>query len=283
MFVALVNEPAKLLSNEKVGPKLYVMELESPQIATSVQPGQFVHMLLPNADSHVLRRPFSVYGTSEDKSNLSILYQVVGVGTDYLTSVQPGTTIEMIGPVGHGWQPPQEAQKVLLVGGGVGAAPLFMLCETLVNAGAKVDMILGAQTEQAMVTRNAYEALFGISEDLKSGSATREGLHSCTLSCATDDGSYGHSGFCTALVEQALQNAEHENNPYDYMAVCGPEILMRLVKEQAEAAHIPCEVSMERRMACGIGACLSCVVDTVEGKKRACVDGPVFASHEVVW
>lgn len=283
MFVALVNEPAKLLSNEKVGPKLYVMELESPQIATSVQPGQFVHMLLPNADSHVLRRPFSVYGTSEDKSKLSILYQVVGVGTDYLTSVQPGTTIEMIGPVGHGWQPPQEAQKVLLVGGGVGAAPLFMLCETLVKAGKKVDMILGAQTEQAMVTRNAYETLFGISEDLKPGSATREGLHSCTLSCATDDGSYGHSGFCTALVEQALQNAEHENKPYDYMAVCGPEILMRLVKEQAEAAHVPCEVSMERRMACGIGACLSCVVDTVHGKKRACVDGPVFASHEVVW
>ena len=100
---------------------------------------------------------------------------------------------------------------------------------------------------------------------------------------ATDDGTLGRAGFCTSLVEEALTEAEATQNPYDYVAVCGPEPLMKIVATAAQNHGVPCEVSLERRMACGIGACLSCVVDTTSGKKRSCVDGPIFNALEVVW
>ena len=106
----------------------------------------------------------------------------------------------------------------------------------------------------------------------------------CTdLHICTDDGTYGRAGFCTPLVEEALAAAAAEGAPYDYVACCGPEPLMKIVAGMADAAGVFCEVSMERRMACGVGACLSCVVDTTAGKRRACVDGPVFCASEVVW
>ena len=148
----------------------------------------------------------------------------------------------------------------------MGAAPLFMLCERIAASEASVDVVLGAQTKDALVCRERYAALLG-------GEPR----------CATDDGTYGRAGFCTSLVEEALAAAAEEGSPYDYVAVCGPEPLMKIVAGLAADAGVRCEVSMEKRMACGIGACLSCVVDTVDGKKRACVDGPVFDARKVVW
>ena len=126
--------------------------------------------------------------------------------------------------------------------------------------------ILGASTIDALVARERYGAVLG-----------------CEPACSTDDGTYGRAGFCTPLVEEALAAAAAEGAPYDYVACCGPEPLMKIVAGMADAAGVFCEVSMERRMACGVGACLSCVVDTVDGKRRACVDGPVFPASEVVW
>ena len=127
-------------------------------------------------------------------------------------------------------------------------------------------MVLGAQTEAALTCRGRYEAL--LDEPPR---------------CATDDGSFGREGFCTSLVAEALAEAAEAGEPYDYLAVCGPEPLMKIVAGMAAEAGVPCEVSMEKRMACGVGACLSCVVDTVGGKQRACVDGPVFDARKVVW
>ena len=148
----------------------------------------------------------------------------------------------------------------------MGAAPLFMLCEQLVGAGVRTDVVLGAQTEAALTCRARYEALLD-----------------APPRCATDDGSFGREGFCTSLVDEALAEAAEAGEPYCYLAVCGPEPLMKIVAGMAAEAGVPCEVSLEKRMACGVGACLSCVVDTVDGKKRACVDGPVFDARKVVW
>ena len=269
--VALVNERARILANAKVGPNLYLMELASPRIAAAIEPGQFVHMKVPNMEAHILRRPFSVYARDAAAGTLEILYQAVGFGTDHMTRIEPERAehlsgAELIGPVGRGWQPPANARRALLVGGGVGAAPLFMLCESLISAGVRTDVVLGAQTEAALTCRARYEALLDASPR-----------------CATDDGSFGREGFCTSLVEEALVEAAAAGEPYDYLAVCGPEPLMKIVAGMAAEVGVPCEVSMEKRMACGIGACLSCVVDTVDGKKRACVDGPVFDARKVVW
>lgn len=265
--MALINEQARVLLNEGVGPNLFVMALESPGIAQAVAPGQFVHMKIPGMDSHILRRPFSVYACDAQAGVVEILYQAVGFGSSHMTTLAEGDEgAELIGPVGRGWRPSPDAKRALLVGGGVGAAPLFMLCEKLVGQGVETDVVLGAQTEMALACRERYEDL--LPEPPR---------------CATDDGSFGREGFCTSLVQEALDAAASEGKPYDYLAVCGPEPLMRIVASMAKAAEVPCEVSMERRMACGIGACLSCVVDTIGGKKRACVDGPVFDAGEVVW
>lgn len=263
--MALYNETVQVLSNEKVGPRLYLLTVASPRIASDLEPGQFVHMKVPRMEAHILRRPFSVYACDRERGTLDILYQVVGFGTDHMTSLLPGEECELIGPVGAVWNPPLQG-RCLLVGGGVGAAPLFMLCEKLVASEASVDVVLGAQTNDALVCRSRYAQLLG--EEPR---------------CATDDGSYGRAGFCTSLVEEALEEADAAGARYDYVAVCGPEPLMKIVAGIAATYGVRCEVSMEKRMACGIGACLSCVVDTTEGKKRACVDGPVFDARKVVW
>lgn len=265
--MALVNETVRILENEQVGPRLWLVTLEAPAMAAAIEPGQFVHMKVPRMEAHILRRPFSVYRRDAAAGTIEILYQVVGFGTDHMTTLEAGEEAELIGPVGNVWSAARAALDgpILLVGGGVGAAPLFMLCEKLAQEGAAVDVILGAQTKDALVTRAAYEAL-GVN-----------------VACATDDGSFGRAGFCTSLVEEALGRAAEAGAPYRSVAVCGPEPLMKIVAGMAAAADVPCEVSMEKRMACGIGACLSCVVETVAGKKRACVDGPVFKAQDIVW
>lgn len=269
----LVNEKAPVLVNEDLGCGLWLMTLRAPAIARAIKPGQFVHMSVPSMPDHILRRPFSVYAADVDKGLLEILYQVVGYGTDHMTTLQQGAGCELIGPVGQGWQPPEDATRALLVGGGVGAAPLFMLAEQLAAAGTDVDVILGARTKGALVTLPHYKALMS-------------GAESCARNAPrtiTDDGSSGNKGFCTKLVADALADAAAKEAPYEYAAVCGPEPLMVKVVRMTAEADVPCEVSLERRMACGVGACLSCVVDTVRGKRRACVDGPVFDAEEVVW
>ena len=149
--MALVNERARILANGEVGPNLYLMELAAPRIAASIEPGQFVHMKVPNMEAHILRRPFSVYARDTAAGTLEILYLAVGFGTDHMTRIEPErcehvSGAELIGPVGRAWQPPADARRALLVGGGVGAAPLFMLCEQLVGAGVRTDVVLGAQT-----------------------------------------------------------------------------------------------------------------------------------------
>ncbi len=264
--MALVNEKASLEENICVGSKLYVMKLHAPLVAHSVEPGQFIHMKLSNDRVHILRRPFSVYARDIAEGTIDILYQVVGYGTEYMTTLSVDDEVEIIGAIGRCWQPPSSTSRALLVGGGVGAAPLFMLCESLIEARADVDVILGAQCLDCLVCRDRFATLLG-----------KEPI------CATDDGSYGEQGFCTELVEKAINDLVSKNESYDYLAVCGPEPMMRIVANLAKNHNIYCEISTERRMACGIGACLSCVVDTSVGKKRVCVDGPIFDAKEIVW
>lgn len=271
--MGLFNERAVITGNVNVGPRLWIMTLAAPRLAESIAPGQFVHMKIPGMGEHILRRPFSVYAANADKGEIEILYQVVGFGTEHMTGLAPNEVCELIGPVGHGWTPGEDAHRVLLVGGGVGAAPLFMLFEQLCSEGREVDVVLGAQTKDALVCRKRYAAVLVDSPACASNEPA----------CATDDGTFGRAGFCTSLVKEALDAAASAGRPYDYVAVCGPEPLMKIVAGMAEDAGVFCQISMEKRMACGVGACLSCVVETVSGKKRSCVDGPVFNASEVVW
>ncbi len=252
------EERARVISNAYVGPRLYKITLAAPKTAAAICPGQFVHMLLPGFGAHILRRPFSVYDAREDGS-IDIIYQTVGEGTAYLTEVEPGAECSVIAPLGHGWQ--THEGKSLIVGGGVGAAPLFMFAQQLAAEGRDFDVVLGAQTSDMLVTRADYAKLLGRDPVI-----------------ATDDGSLGHAGFCTEPVREALAQGGYAN-----VYCCGPAPLMRAVAGIAADVGVECWVSMEKRMACGVGACLSCVVETQAGKRRSCVDGPVFNAKELVW
>lgn len=257
----LLDEQGKILSNERVGRNLYLMTVESPQLAKLMQPGQFVHTLAPGMEGHILRRPFSVYNTDPDAGTMDILYQNVGFGTNHITQLEAGAQLSNIGPIGHGWKAPEGAKRALLVCGGVGAAPLFMHCKSMIEAGIQVDVVLGAQTAEAMVCNVRYAQVLGADPVI-----------------CTDDGTMGHAGFCTGPAQELI-----DANEYDYVCCCGPQPLMRIIADMAKKAGIYCQVSMERRMACGVGACLSCVIDTTSGKQRCCVDGPVFDAEEVIW
>ncbi|MDO5042124.1 MAG: dihydroorotate dehydrogenase electron transfer subunit [Slackia sp.] len=253
------DEKARVLANEQIGPRLYKITLAAPKMACAIEPGQFVHMQLTGMEAHILRRPFSVYRTDRAAGSIEIIYQVVGEGTSFMTSYVPGIECALIGAMGHGWQPCEG--KALIVGGGVGAAPLFLFAEKLAHESRPFEVVLGAQTESMLVTRADYAQLLGRDPIL-----------------ATDDGSVGYAGFCTEPVREELACGQ-----YAAVYCCGPEPLMRAVAAIAAEAGVECFVSMEKRMACGVGACLSCVVETSAGKKRSCVDGPVFNAKDVVW
>ena len=244
--------------NHEVAPGVFEMELVCREIAETVRPGQFVHVLVSTGGARILRRPFSVYRAEGD--SIALLYQVVGEGTGELSTLQPGDSVSVLGPLGRGWQVPSEAKRVLFVTGGLGAAPLAMLAVELEDAGAEVHVAMGAPSSVRLVGVDEYTAA------------------SCSINLATDDGSAGHHGFCTDVAASLLSQYD-----FDYVATCGPEPMQRIVADLAADADVPCEVSLERRMACGVGACLSCVVSTVNGTKRSCIDGPVFDAAEVIW
>lgn len=260
-IVPLVNEQERILENECVGENLYIMRLSSPVIAASITAGQFIHMRISCMEGHILRRPFSVYDASPQRGTLDIMYQTVGCNSSRMAELKIGEHVESIGAIGNGWHIPTECSHALLIGGGVGAAPLFMHARNLLEAGVETDVVLGARTAGALAAYDRYAELLG---------------HDPLV--ATDDGSLGHHGFCTDPARELL-----DAHAYDHVACCGPEPLMRIIAAMAHEAHASCQVSLERRMACGVGACLSCVVDTPTGKRRACVDGPVFDAEEVIW
>lgn len=265
--MALLNEHAGIKSNKKLSDKLFLLKLESPRLAGVLKPGQFVHAKIPGMPDKILRRPFSVYSYDSTLGEIEILYQVVGGGTERLCTVAAGEIVECIGPIGNGWTAPEACKRALIIGGGVGAAPVYELTRSLVQGGSKVDVVLGAQSESMLVCRDRYSELSPMS-----------------LKCSTDDGSFGHHGFCTDLVKENLEDCKRDTNlKYDYVACCGPVPLMRAVWDIAKAYDVPVQVSLEKRMACGIGACLSCVVDTKYKKRRVCVQGPVFSPEVLQW
>ena len=251
-------ERVEVLANDRVAQGVGLLALRAPRTAAAVEPGQFVHLRIATGADFLLRRPFSVHRAAGE--TIEILYQVLGRGTLDLAGKVRGDVMDAIGPLGTGWEVPDGAAHVLLVAGGLGAAPLGMLAERLAARGVAVSVAQGAPTSARLVARGLFESI-----------ARR-------VEVATDDGSAGERGFVTVVSERLL-----ETDQPDLVCVCGPEVMARAVAAQAAGAGVPCRVSLERLMACGIGACLSCVVTTTHGRKRACVDGPVFDAEEVCW
>lgn len=248
-----------VVSNERVTAGVGLLTLQAPRCAASILPGQFVHLRIEKGSEFILRRPFSVHRSHGER--IEILYQVLGTGTRRLAEKQAGDdTMDIVGPLGNGWQVREGMAHALLVCGGLGAAPLGMLAGQLSEKGVAVVVAQGAPSADRLVARDHFESV-----------ARR-------VEVSTDDGSAGERGLVTLLTERLLREES-----FDAVFCCGPEVMERAVARQASGAGVHCQVSLERLMACGIGACLSCIVTTTSGQKRACVDGPVFDAEEVRW
>jgi dihydroorotate dehydrogenase electron transfer subunit len=254
-----VIEAVLVVANDRVAEGVGLMVLRAPRVAAAVLPGQFVHLRLDTHSEAILRRPFSVHRATGE--HIELLYQVLGAGTLLMAEKRSGdTSMDVVGPLGNGWPIPDGTAHALLVAGGLGAAPLGMLAERLAERGVAVSVAQGAPTAERLVARDLFDRVARVVE------------------VATDDGSAGERGLVTAPVSRLLA-AER----FDIAYTCGPEAMQRAVAAMLADAGVPCLVSLERLMACGIGACLSCVVSTTSGLKRACVDGPVFNAEEVLW
>lgn len=221
-----------------------------------ILPGQFVEIKVENSPATMLRRPISVCDVTPD-GHLVLLIKPVGDGTRHLCSLPIGAKINILLPLGHGFTPCAAHERVLLVGGGVGAAPLVYLSRVFSQAGAQVTVAIGGRS-----------------------SADLEGVlelypESVETVCSTDDGSRGTPGLITAN--------EVFSRDWDRVCVCGPTPMMRAVARIARQKNIRCEVSLENEMACGLGACLCCVEKTVEGNVCVCKDGPVFNINQLLW
>lgn len=253
----VIFERVEVIRNDLIGDGVYQLDLRAPNVAAKIQGGQFVHMRL-GGDETLLRRPLSVCQVSDDL--LHILYAVVGKGTRLLTEKRVGDcSMDVLGPLGS-WWPTETVRSALLVGGGLGIAPLGMLAHTFRDRGIAATIIQGAQSASRLLGLDIHTPF---ARDIR---------------FATDDGSYGHHGLVTDLVRAAI-----ESQRYDAAYVCGPEPMQKAVHEITQKAGLTTYVSLERRMACGIGACLGCTVPTARGLRRVCVDGPIFDSKEVCW
>ena len=255
---------ARVISNEEIASGIFEMALDAPEVAHDAQPGQFVHVRVAYAPVQFLRMPFCVYKADASTGALHICYAVVGEGTSQLAGLFADDEVDVIGPVGNGWSVPKSMTRALLVAGGAGAPAVHLLAGQLAATGIAFDMVLGAASADKLICIDEMRAqLNQVGGELK---------------ICTDDGTAGTHGFVTAETDGLIASGE-----YDYVAVCGPTPMMANVVKPALAAGVSCQVSMEKLMACGLGACLSCIVETRDGRKRCCVDGPVFDASEVVW
>ena len=249
-----------VVSNEPIGDSVYRLVILAPEVARAIKPGQFVNLDVPGNAMSLLRIPVSYASADADAGTVEIWYSVVGDGTMRLSKMEPGAASTLIGPCCHGWGAPDGCGRALLVGGGIGVPPVLCLARDLASRGVAFDACIGAQTACRLV---------GEKELLEAGAGR--------VLTATDDGSYGSKGFVTGPVGELLESAS-----YGYAAVCGPGPMMHAVSDLVIARGVPCEVSMERMMSCGFGACSTCNVETVDGMKGACMAGPVFDATKVV-
>ena len=255
MKKVLVDLTIKEVQHVNANCVLLVMCSETPLPATL--PGQFAELRVDNTPSVVLRRPISVHSFDAAKNEIGFLVQVVGDGTRWLASLKAGDKVNTLMPLGNGFTMPAESGgRYLLVGGGVGSAPLYYLAEQLKKNGNDFVILIGARAQKDLYRRDAYEALGRVEY-------------------TTEDGSLGEKGYVT--------NHSVLAEKFDRIYTCGPKPMMLAVAKYARENGIECEVSLENKMACGLGACLCCVEDTKEGHKCVCTDGPVFSIDELKW
>ncbi|MDD5085760.1 MAG: dihydroorotate dehydrogenase electron transfer subunit [Candidatus Omnitrophica bacterium] len=251
------DERAEILKNERLSADYFKLIVRSPHIARAALPGQFVLLRVDDDTDPLLRRPLGVYRIKGDE--VHFLIQVVGKGTELLREKQHGGKVSVMGPLGHGFRTEGVGKRTIFVAGGIGIVPLVFLGERhpaeRLFFGAKAKEHLISESEMGRIARNR--------------------------DYATEDGSLGYRGLISERLESFLKTERKTSDCFIY--ACGPKGLVRRVKELAGEFGVNGEASLDERMACGLGACLGCAVETIDGTKMVCKDGPVFNLDELVF
>ena len=246
----------KLVEKQDYG-RSVLLRLRSTRNLPDILPGQFVQVRVDGSPNTYLRRPISIHDVEFEHNEISLLVQQVGEGTRHLAAAEVGDTINMVLPLGNGFSLPEKGERCLLVGGGIGIAPLYYFGKVLNEKGVRPTLLLGGKTEQDLLRLADYQKLG-------------------ETFVTTEDGSLGEKGFVTMHSVWQKQN-------FDKIYVCGPKPMMKAVAKLAAEKDVWCEVSLENLMACGLGACLCCVEDTVDGHECVCKEGPVFNTRRLKW
>lgn len=245
-------------SVEALSDKHVLIKLTDDKPLPEMLPGQFVEVRVDNSPSTFLRRPISINNVDYDRNELWLLVAAVGDGTRQLQKLQKGNRLNCVLPLGNSFTMPTDStQKVLLVGGGVGVAPLLYFGKLIKAMGGEPTFLLGARSAKDVLERELFEQVGRVL-------------------ITTEDGSEGEKGFVT---NHSVLAQEH----FDRISTCGPKPMMMAVARYAFKNDIECEVSLENKMACGVGACLCCVEKTVEGNKCVCKEGPVMNIKKLTW
>lgn len=254
----------EILDNRPIMGDSYLVTFTMPDgLAQHVKPGHFVNVLPSGSHTFdpLLRRPYSIYGLDSQNNTMTLLIRPYGRGGQWIVDQKPGQILNVLGILGNSYEVNPRSSHLLMVAGGVGAAPLKMLSELAINQGKSVTYLLGARKHDQLLEASELPA-------------------AVEYIVATEDGSAGHQGYVTDLVPNYLQWA-------DQIFTCGPTPMMaslrNVVMQHRFGKGPQVQISVERTMACGVGACLGCVVETNRGMKASCVDGPVFDMEAVVW
>jgi len=252
-----------ILSIDTLAPDIYLMRIKSGYIAQNALPGQFVNIRCCSGINALLRRPISICSVDREKGTFDIVFQLRGKGTELLAMKKAGDTVDIIGPLGKPFHMSDAFRKIAVVGGGIGIFPLLFLLEE--TRSSEKAAFLGFRNKECLVLSDDFERVCG------------------SLHISTDDGSAGRKGLVTGLLEESLVSGE----TYDIIYACGPGPMLKKAADLAKKHNIRCQVSLEQRMGCGIGACLVCACKTRQGDdwdySHVCKDGPVFWSDEVIF
>ena len=260
-----IDLPTEVISNELVAENHYLLRCSCPEVAAGALPGQFIHVLIPQGNGLLLRRPFTIY--SVEDGEITMLYQLIGEGTNVLSGLKRSDPIRVLGPLGNTFEISPTPDPAIIVGGGAGIASLMLLAVALRNAGMHALGLVGSMNRERLLSVGDLEAI-GVETHI-----------------ATDDGSVGHHGFVTELLTHIIEARELQN-PIIY--ACGPDGMLRAVTKIALDYRIPTQLAMENRMGCALGVCLGCVckVRIPSGGfeyQRVCTEGPVFKAEDIIW
>jgi dihydroorotate dehydrogenase electron transfer subunit len=248
-----------LLENKQLNKDNFLLVFQSPVTVSDIFPGQFLNLEIKESSDVFLRRPFSILDVNYSKQTISILVKILGRGSKKLTETRVGQMVSVIFPLGKSFSLPQKTDRVLLIGGGSGVAPMLFLSKICGLNPKQVNVLIGAKSSEDHIDISDYK-------------------HLGNFYYTTEDGSLGVKGYVTNHPLFTNQLSQ-----FNKIYTCGPDLMMKAIGRRAKELNIFCEVSLENKMACGFGVCLCCVENTQNGHKCVCTDGPVFNVNELKW